>query len=667
MIVLYGASNCGPANSDPCIGPQKCTTSNSGNGLDVAGVRYRDRGSHTNVTGHVNKPSNIDRSKRDKSQTSKRCSKSKSIDVSFCNNCYWSSLMCWSASFRIRRAKNMAKTGVNFANQSKLRCKGCGKKSKSKKSKSNRNHSETKCKTVEDRWVHSLWGNSDVGFIQKEAVGNSGGLLLIWDTNSFMVNSAMGNDYFIAIRGNWVGSGQDSIIVNVYGSHNDACKKLFWASLFDILCKIDLAWFLCGNLNEVREESERLNCVFHCSRAKRFNEFIMRNNLVEIGLNGRMFTRISDDGTKFSKLDRFLVSDKFLNLWDDLSVNALWVEGIVCEAWGKMVNGSRKDCIFRDRLKRVKFALKDWSKSEFGNIDNDIAKLKFEVFEWEKKAESGFGNPPGLRPVFLGRAAATGPGLFSLSEANACTLELSFSETEIWDAVKGCGGSKAPGPDGFNLNFYKKFWNDIKHDLIAAVQWFWDTGEISRGCNASFITLVPKRSNPTSLNNYRPISLIGSYYKIIAKILSNRLKKVVPNLVGFKQSAFIKGRNILDGALKINKTLEFIRKKHDKCLIFKVDLEKAFDCLNWDFLMEVMELMGFGVKWRSWILTCIKSASISILVNGSPMDEFKFERGVRQGDPLSPFLFIIVAEGLNLLTKSAVQNGLFSRGGSWQR
>ncbi|XP_071700132.1 uncharacterized protein [Rutidosis leptorrhynchoides] len=120
------------------------------------------------------------------------------------------------------------------------------------------------------------------------------------------------------------------------------------------------------------------------------------------------------------------------------------------------------------------------------------------------------------------------------------------------------------------------------------------------------------------------------------------------------------GRNILDGALIANETLDYLKKKHDKSLIFKVDFEKAFDCLSWDFLMEVMEHMGFGEKWRRWILSCLKSASISILVNGSPTDEFMLGRGVRQGDPLSPFLFIITAEGLNLLTKKAVQNGLFS-------
>ncbi|XP_071718269.1 uncharacterized protein [Rutidosis leptorrhynchoides] len=207
--------------------------------------------------------------------------------------------------------------------------------------------------------------------------------------------------------------------------------------------------------------------------------------------------------------------------------------------------------------------------------------------------------------------------------------------------------------------FFKKFWDVIKKDLFAAIQWFWENGEILKGCNASFITLIPKKADPMSFGDYRPISLISSYYKIIAKLLSNRLRQVIPGLVGSEQSAFLKGRYLLDGALIANETLEFISSTKKKGLIFKVDFEKAFDCLNWDFLMEVMHCMGFGLKWRMWILSCLKSASISILVNGSPTREFHLGRGVRQGNHLSPFLFILATEGLNILTKAALDRGLY--------
>ncbi|XP_071713612.1 secreted RxLR effector protein 78-like [Rutidosis leptorrhynchoides] len=126
-----------------------------------------------------------------------------------------------------------------------------------------------------------------------------------------------------------------------------------------------------------------------------------------------------------------------------------------------------------------------------------------------------------------------------------------------------------------------------------------------------------------------------------------------------EQGAFLKGRYILDRVLIANETVDFIRTSRGKGFIFKADFEKAFDSLNWKFLLDVMSCMGFGSKWRKWIMSCLKSASISILVNGAPTNQFTLSRGVREGDPLSPFLFILAAEGLNILTKATLDRNLF--------
>ncbi|XP_071695356.1 secreted RxLR effector protein 78-like [Rutidosis leptorrhynchoides] len=126
-----------------------------------------------------------------------------------------------------------------------------------------------------------------------------------------------------------------------------------------------------------------------------------------------------------------------------------------------------------------------------------------------------------------------------------------------------------------------------------------------------------------------------------------------------EQSAFLGGRYILDGALVANEVVEDLKRNKKHGLIFKVDFEKAFDSVNWDYLLELMKSMGFGTIWCKWISSCLKSATISILINGSPTSEFNLKRGVRQGDPLSPFLFIIAAEGLNILTKMAVERGMY--------
>ncbi|XP_071713431.1 uncharacterized protein [Rutidosis leptorrhynchoides] len=247
---------------------------------------------------------------------------------------------------------------------------------------------ETKCKTLNDWWVQALWGDCEFGYIQKEAIGSSGGMLLVWDSSSFEVQCATGGDYFLAIKGRWKATGKESTVFNVYGPRSDADKVKFLESLESLMGDNDGAWCFA-----------------------------------EILMNGKKFTRISDDDTKFSKLVRFLVSDNFIHLWEDLSIVALerflsdhyplilrdkvidfspkpfkvfdeWlndegVERIIEDSWSIPIRGTRLDCNFRDRLKNVKFALKAWSSVTFGGLDKEICELKKEATEWETKAESG--------------------------------------------------------------------------------------------------------------------------------------------------------------------------------------------------------------------------------------------------------------------------------------
>ncbi|GJS96023.1 reverse transcriptase domain, reverse transcriptase zinc-binding domain protein [Tanacetum coccineum] len=142
-------------------------------------------------------------------------------------------------------------------------------------------------------------------------------------------------------------------------------------------------------------------------------------------------------------------------------------------------------------------------------------------------------------------------------------------------------------------------------------------------------------------------------------MLAERVKRVAGNVVREVQNAFIKGRYILDGVLIANETMEFLKKKKEKGLVFKVDFEKAYDSINWIFILDLMKRMGFGEKLCKWVEICLRSATMSILVNGFPSEEFGLERGVRQGDPLSPFLFILAAEGLNAIVTEAVEKGIF--------
>ena len=158
------------------------------------------------------------------------------------------------------------------------------------------------------------------------------------------------------------------------------------------------------------------------------------------------------------------------------------------------------------------------------------------------------------------------------------------------------------------------------------------------------------------VSDFRPVSLVGSLYKVIAKVLSKRVKLVLPRPIGETQIAFVSGRQILDGALVANEIVHWLKKKKSGVLA-KMDFQKAYDTIDWAALDMVLEVMGFGCKWRKWVQTCISSASISILINGSPTKPFKTERGLREGDPPSPFLFVLMAEVLNRMMQKAVNMG----------
>ncbi|GMP91325.1 hypothetical protein CsSME_00042073 [Camellia sinensis var. sinensis] len=229
-------------------------------------------------------------------------------------------------------------------------------------------------------------------------------------------------------------------------------------------------------------------------------------------------------------------------------------------------------------------------------------------------------------------------------------LETEFLESEILAAMKDCDGNKAPGPDGFNMLYFQKFWKVTKGEVLNFMKKFYKNGRLVKVLNSSFITLVPKKENP--------ISLVGSIYKVLTKVLSRRLKEVLPCIISETQSAFIGGRNILDGVLIANEMVDGWKKSKKQGVIIKLDFEKAYDSVNWGFLRSMLLKFGFGLRWVKWMTECVSTARISVLVNGSPTDEFSPQRGLRQGDPLSPFLFNLVVEGLNMLLTRAYHMGI---------
>ncbi|KAL4366199.1 hypothetical protein GQ457_05G012670 [Hibiscus cannabinus] len=242
-----------------------------------------------------------------------------------------------------------------------------------------------------------------------------------------------------------------------------------------------------------------------------------------------------------------------------------------------------------------------------------------------------------------------------LDSHSVSALEVPFTQEEVWEAIKSVDGSRAPGPDGFNLDFYKKFWAEIKGEVMKFFDDFYNGTITDTSFNHSYIVLIPKDNNQNFIEGFRPISLVSSLYKILAKVLSRRLAKVMGELVGETQFAFTAGKQVANCSLIANEVIDHLRRNKGKAVVFKADFRKAYDTVDWGFLDFIKQSMGFGMRWRSWIQLCLSTASISVLVNGSPTERFSIKRGLWQGCPLSPLLFNLVGEALSILIHKAIE------------
>ncbi|KAK3187885.1 hypothetical protein Dsin_027446 [Dipteronia sinensis] len=175
-------------------------------------------------------------------------------------------------------------------------------------------------------------------------------------------------------------------------------------------------------------------------------------------------------------------------------------------------------------------------------------------------------------------------------------LEEVFSVEEVREALNGCDGNKAPGPDGFNVSFIKKNWEDIEGDFMDLMHEFFKDGDKVKYLNHSFVTLIPKMLNSKSLSEYRPISLVNTLYKVLAKVLSNRMRKVVNEVIGETQIAFVAGLQIIDSFVVANEVINSWRREKDGGLMLKLDFEKAYDSVDHKFLDLCLEGMGFGER-----------------------------------------------------------------------
>lgn len=342
-----------------------------------------------------------------------------------------------------------------------------------------------------------------------------------------------------------------------------------------------------------------------------------------------------------SKLDLEIASleDKVDNM-DDISHD------------GKDLQGIRERLVFlyntRDSMLKQKSRV-PWLQKGDGNnkFFHQTIHKRFSVnniirIDWEGKvvSDSSF-----IRNAFFSHYSRffkeSGPKLLKLnslrltkiSDANKGFLNRLISHAEIDLALHSLADDKAPGPNGMNIKSIKFLWPCIGNKVRSFISEFCETGSIPLGLNSSFFVLIPKTISPTQIKDYRLISLINSTVKILMKVLANRLASLMKHLISDTQSGFVKGRQSSESILIVKEVAHSLQKNRCKGVILKLDFEKAFDTVNWDFLMDTMMEMNLGHTWCNWIRALLDSVRISILINGTPTKEFKPERGLRQGDP----------------------------------
>jgi len=240
-----------------------------------------------------------------------------------------------------------------------------------------------------------------------------------------------------------------------------------------------------------------------------------------------------------------------------------------------------------------------------------------------------------------------------LTSAQSNQCEGLIQSSEVKQVLKGMGNNKSPGSDGFTAEFYKFFFSDLGHFLVRSLNYAYKCGELSITQKQGVITCLPKGNKPRELlKNWRPISLLNVDYKILSGVMARRMKEVLGAIVDETQKGFLRNRFISENTRLVYDIIDHLNKTDISGVLLLIDFEKAFDSLEWHFINKVLEVYNFGMDFRKWFKILYNNVKSTVINNGHFSEFFNISRGCRQGDPLSPYVFILCVEPLAAAIKN---------------